>query len=348
MSKQIIDFAEIWKKSKLLVTDKIEAPPICFSCEIENGRSEIGTLGNFSMITGRKKSRKTFFVSVLAAIALNNGEHLGIKASFPEGQNRVLYFDTEQSKHHAKKVLDRILKINGMGIDIHPENLEYILLRQYAPQIRLEVMDYIIEHSKNVGLIVIDGIKDIVTSINDESEATKTATKLLEWSAKYNVHIITVLHQNKNDENSRGHLGTELDNKAESIINVSKSLDQPENSKVESKAMRDKDFETFAFGIDENNVPVPSEISSEGITKQKPKVEELTESQRGQLLYEAFNKKSSQGWKELQYSLRDASVKLNIFINLNKCTELITYFTKENKIKVIDKKYINVSDEIPF
>jgi len=146
MSKEILidKLKSIWQKSKLLASDIIETPPVCFSYESETYKSIIGTLGNFTLITGRAKSRKTFFISVLGAIALNNGTHLGIKASFPDSQKKVLYFDTEQSKYHAKKVLTRILKINKINETEHPENLEFVLLRPFSPQTRLDVMDYII------------------------------------------------------------------------------------------------------------------------------------------------------------------------------------------------------------
>jgi hypothetical protein len=32
------------------------------------------------------------------------------------------------------------------------------------------------------------------------------------------IHIHTILHQNKADENARGHIGTELNNKAETVL----------------------------------------------------------------------------------------------------------------------------------
>ena len=341
-------FFEIWQKSKLFATDKIKTPPVCLSYGDGASKTAIGTLGSFSMIIGRPKSRKTFFVSALAGVAINNSEHLGIKGSFPKNKNRVLYFDTEQSKYHAKKVLDRILKINEMDKNTHPENLDFMLLSPYAPERRLEIIDFVIKNSKNVGLVIIDGIKDVVTSINDESEATKVSTKLLEWITNYNIHIITVLHQNKNDENARGHIGTELENKAESVIIVRKSGEQPECSTVESKTLRDVDFDTFAFGIDENNVPYATEITSEGISKKKQQVGELTNDQMTKLLEAAFGKQKYLGWTRLRNNLYTASKTFGFFLNQNKCTELMQMLPDLGLIKKERNQYRMSFNEMPF
>lgn len=48
----------------------------------------------------------------------------------------------------------------------------------------------------------------------------------------YNIHIHTVLHLNKSDDNTRGHIGTELNNKAETVMKIIKSELNPEVSEV--------------------------------------------------------------------------------------------------------------------
>jgi hypothetical protein len=41
---------------------------------------------------------------------------------------------------------------------------------------------------------------------------------LMQWTGEKNIRIQTVLHLNKGDDNARGHIGTELNNKAESLL----------------------------------------------------------------------------------------------------------------------------------
>ena len=61
--------------------------------------------------------------------------------------------------------------------------------------------------------MVIDGIRDLVYDINSPSEATCVISKLMQWTDEYQIHLHTILHQNKSDENARGHIGTEINNK---------------------------------------------------------------------------------------------------------------------------------------
>ena len=63
------------------------------------------------------------------------------------------------------------------------------------------------------------------------------------------------LHQNKNDEHARGHIGTELNNKAETILQVEVDKEDKAISVVEAVHIRDRDFEPFAFRINEDVLP---------------------------------------------------------------------------------------------
>ena len=60
-----------------------------------------------------------------------------------------------------------------------------------------------------MGLLIIDGIRDLMYDINSPSESTDLINLLMRWSSGYNLHIHTVLHLNKGDDNTRGHIGTE-------------------------------------------------------------------------------------------------------------------------------------------
>ena len=141
-----------------------------------------------------------------------------------------------------------------VGIE-NPVNFECYCLRQFTPSERLEIIDYFINTEPNLGFVAIDGIRDLVNSINDEQEATKIASCLLRWTEQRNIHIVTVLHQNKRDENARGHLGTELVNKAETVLSVSLDPQNKKISVVEPEFCRDREPGIFAFTVNENGLP---------------------------------------------------------------------------------------------
>ena len=126
---------------------------------------------------------------------------------------------------------------------------------------------------EGVGLVIIDGIRDLMYDINNGKEATDVMTVLMAWTSVYDLHIHTVLHLNKNDNNPRGHIGTELENKAETVLIISKNLQNNNISEVKPMHMRDKEFTTFAFHIDDDRLPVLD--SSMSVTVVKPREKSL-------------------------------------------------------------------------
>ena len=104
------DFAALWKSIRLKVTDTYDVPPEILWV---NG-STIGTLGNFSASTGKAKSKKTFNISAIVAAALTNDEVLHYSACLPPDKRKILYVDTEQSRYHCHKVMERILRLAGL------------------------------------------------------------------------------------------------------------------------------------------------------------------------------------------------------------------------------------------
>jgi hypothetical protein len=118
----------------------------------------------------------------------------------------------------------------------------FLALRKFNPKERLAIIDDAISQIEGLGFVVIDGIRDLVYDINSPSEATCIISKLMQWTDEYQIHLHTILHQNKSDENARGHIGTEINNKAETVIQIEKDKDDSNISKVESVHTRSKDF----------------------------------------------------------------------------------------------------------
>lgn len=103
--------------------------------------------------------------------------------------------------------------------------------------------------------MIIDGIRDLAHDINSPGESTDLITKLMQWTDERLIHIHAVLHLNKGDDNTRGHLGTELNNKAETVLQVTKDEFDKDISSVSSMFIRDNDFAPFAFRINESGLP---------------------------------------------------------------------------------------------
>ena len=338
------DIAILWQASRLTLTDEYTIAP-----EILKGHgSAIGTLGNFSASIGKAKSKKTFNVSAIVAAALMNGTVLQYAAELPENKRKILYVDTEQSPYHCQKVMKRIVRMAELPLDKHPENLQFLALRKYAPDIRIAIVETAIYNTKGLGLIIIDGIRDMVYDINSPSESTKIISKLMQWTDEKQIHIHTILHQNKADENARGHIGTELNNKAETVLEVAKDKLDSNISIVKAIHIRAMDFQPFAFIINENALP---ELV-DGYSFNKGKVEsevfdysELKDEQHRKALEATFSESVSFGYGDLIKALKCGYASIGCVCGDSKAGKLKTFL--ENKrmiVKDASRKYSFKSD----
>lgn len=326
-----IDVTDLWQQSRLLITDEVKIPPIVLRVD----ESIIGTLGNFSASTGKAKSKKTFNICTIVAAALTNGTVLNYKASFPDGKRRILYIDTEQSPFHCKRVLKRILLLADLPPTVQPETLEFLSLRRYAPKIRLAIIEKAIYQTDGLGLVIIDGVRDLAYDINSPSEATDLITKLMQWTDERQIHIHTVLHLNKGDDNTRGHLGTELNNKAETILQVTRDEFDKNISSVTAKCIRDIDFDPFAFRINENSLP---ELVEDYQPKQSAAAKsfdyhEVPEEKHREALESLFANEESFTYALLIPKLKNAYSVLGYSFGTNKAKLLKTFL--ENKRMIL-------------
>ena len=245
------NFHRIWASILIKATDKYTTPPEV----IHVSYSTISTLGNFSASTGKGKSKKTFNVCAIVASAITGRKVLNYEAHFPEGKRKILYFDTEQSSYHCHKVLERINRLAGYPAEEDLSLIEFVMLREYNPIDRRQIIELALAERPDVGLVIIDGLRDLLFDINSSIEAAEVIGLLIRWTSQYNLHIHTVLHLNKADDNVRGHIGTELNHKAETILQISRNEDDGKVSEVHATLIRDRDFPPFAFQINDDGLP---------------------------------------------------------------------------------------------
>lgn len=210
------------------------------------GGQPLASLGNIGVVAGKAKSRKSFLVSSLVA-ALFRGEYLNFESSLPSGKTGVLYIDTEQGEYHVWQLVQGIVGMSAK--ESHPQGLQVIRTRGMHPETIVNAVDLLLEESNNIGVMIIDGVRDLLYDINNPEECTRISTKLLAWSQDYNIHISTILHENKGNALLRGHIGTELTNKAEYVLNV-KYIDET-ISEVFCDTSREQRPEPFAFAVNE-------------------------------------------------------------------------------------------------
>ena len=283
--------------------------------------------------------KKTFNVSAIVAAALKNGTVLRYAAELPEEKRKVLYIDTEQSPYHCLKVMKRILRMAGLPDDRDSGYLEFLALRKYTPEQRISIVEQAIYHSPDIGLVIIDGIRDMVYDINSPGESTRIISKLMQWTDDRQIHIHTILHQNKGDENARGHIGTELNNKAETVLLVEKDKGNSDISHVSAMHIRAMDFEPFAFRINDRALPELAEgYKPEARKPGRPSVEkfdpykDISEPQHRAALEDAFALKEEYGYKELEDTLIKTYLAEGVRLNHQNAVALITMLRNKRMI----------------
>ena len=168
---------------------------------------------------GKAKSGKTFFLSILMAACLK-GNALALKRCAEKAPLKVLWLDTEQSQQSTQEILrDRILPLAQYSAESAPsvvnDSFFAFNLRGLGFEKRGKMVDVALRVIKP-DICILDGIKDLMTDINDAVQATRIMEKLMALAKELNCCIVCVLHQNKSeqDRNMRGSIGTELTNKA--------------------------------------------------------------------------------------------------------------------------------------
>ena len=216
--------------------------------------------GNISAICGEAKSKKTFLASALVASAmaipldkLNNFKNVDKDMDL-----NVLWVDTEQGERHVRRVVDRISTMTGakMGGLVAEPRLMTLSLRELSPMDRYMVMNEAIKRYP-FDLIVIDGIADLQRNTNDLEESDALVGALMALSTNTNTHILCVLHTNPGSDKARGHLGSSLQRKAETVIYVHRNGN---SSIVEPQFCRNEPFERFAFHVSEEGIPEVCDI----------------------------------------------------------------------------------------
>lgn len=243
------DPVELLEKAQITLSKDLKPPPAVI--QVDNLQAKpvtIFTEGNISVIQGRAKARKSFAVAMLTAASVSDS---WIYRKFRSIKNRtVVYFDTEQSSFYVQQAYHRIAQMShGNRIN---ERFFCFGLRQHPPHERLRLIEYVFENFQELGFVIIDGIRDLIKDINSPDEATMITSKLLKWSEESGAHILTVLHENKEGGKARGHIGSELVNKAETILRVEKLEQDPRVSKISCEMVRGLDFDDIYFSINDN------------------------------------------------------------------------------------------------
>ena len=271
MSQTRLDYNEKFKKilqqSYVDPQEKIDYPPIAISKGTTGGNNPIplplGTYGNFSFISAAPKSKKTFLVSLLAAAYLSCDKKYTKDMVGSRKKKKLIHYDTEQGRFHAQRTFNRVYRMCDDSSDYYT-----YALREYSAFERLEFIDWHLYNVENPGLVIIDGIADLILDSNDLVQSNKLIQHLMRWTQDLNIHIITVIHSNFNSDKATGHLGSFMEKKTETQISLDLSADDKDLAVVRCRRSRGYPFDAFAFRVESDGLPyiqdsIPQSINRE-------------------------------------------------------------------------------------
>ena len=141
-------------------------------------------------------------------------------------------------------------------------------LREYSAFERLDFINWHLYNVSNPGLVIIDGIADLILDSNDLVQSNKLIQHLMKWTQELNIHIITVIHSNFNSDKATGHLGSFMEKKTETQISLDLSHEDRDLAVVKCRRSRGYPFDPFAFRVESDGLPyiqdsIPANINKE-------------------------------------------------------------------------------------
>jgi|GEM_PF-770025 len=271
------------------------------------------TAGNLTSISAQAKVGKSAFVgaAISAMICAESGksdrDNLGLAAVAPEGRH-LLHFDTEQSPYDADRLVRTALR--RAGVEVPPDFIASFGLAGFsAPDLQasLEMQMEDLAQSGGNYAVIIDGVADLVTDVNDPAECNELIARLHALAITYDCSIICVVHENPAQDSGkmRGHLGSQLERKCESNLRLQRTKEKEitlvSGDKMRGAPITENEGPRFRWSLIED---MHVSIETKAKTKESEKRERLES-----LAEDAFNSsgKDSLRYTDLVGRLRDGS-----------------------------------------
>ena len=219
-------------------------PPLKAEPIISINEVTVGSAGNLLCITGMEGSGKSNYLGGILSGAISKQgaeiDTLGTSIQNNIDKKAVIVYDTEQSEDQLYKNMSHLLKRSNLN---YPPNYfkAYCLVgmsRKERLQSILQSMDKFYYEFNGIHMVVIDGIADLISGVNDEEQSVELVDELFRLAGIYKTCIICVLHLSPSGMKLRGHLGSEIQRKAAGIISIEKG-DNSNTSVVKALKVRD-------------------------------------------------------------------------------------------------------------
>lgn len=172
--------------------------------------------------------------SAFLSLPGNPNELLGFKRADFTLTYTVVYIDTE--RNHSEQLpfaLQSMQMKAGYNRADHPINFDYISLLQIPRKDRFQTVKEYLNHLKkttnNPLFIVLDVSTDCIEDFNKVDKSMELIDLMNIAINEHNVTFLCLIHENPKSDKARGHFGTELMNKASTVLQVGFEKDSNQN-----------------------------------------------------------------------------------------------------------------------
>ena len=263
--------------------------------------------GDLVAISGKEKCGKTTDCRIIVS-ALMKGEYMGVKAL--EKNVSVLWIDTEQACQTSRAVCRGIEMM--CGFEPSDARFVYFALREYPDRQEMTEAMRMLFNEYCPDIAIVDGIRDFIPDFNDVVESAEIVLECMRLSSGVSAEqarkkglterppccVCCILHQNKpkDDNNMRGHLGTELSNKAGEVWEATQDDDHVFSFAQTRSRTRPVDTPLRYKVVSRNYVDIENQKSEEiGI----PQLWEPMEADTEEEIEKVKNFKTNFGWKPM-------------------------------------------------
>jgi len=192
-----------------------------------------------NVIQGQAGVHKSRLAEIFCAVMLKKdnagGQLIGYRYNMEQEDYTVIYVDTERNvSDQFPASLQKIQVMADYRKEEHPKNFDFCSLIDIPRKQRFSTLQEYLTHkriSTNSPLfVVLDVITDCVEDFNRTDCSMALIDLLNRTINEHNVTFLCIIHENPNSSKARGHLGTELFNKASTVIQVGYEAEPSENN----------------------------------------------------------------------------------------------------------------------
>jgi len=291
----------------------------------------IGSLGNFALLTGLPKAGKGKYICGITAAGLTRDEIFGQWVKLPPEKNKISYWDTEQSKFDHFQMLKTIQ--NLIQQETLPDQFKSYHVRKHDAQTIIPMIEHELSVSPNIGMIVLDGLLDLIDSFNDEKQSKALVNFLKRITDIYNILVLGVLHRSKSVDRSMGHLGSAADRAAQSVLKVEKDKEKKHYILSAEYLRNADDFTPIAIYYNKNlhtweqTDYLPPDQTPKQNKERQLKPDELDISVHTLNVLRIFNQANPQSYETLIQNIRET-----YFKGRNWSVECLKFLTQKEQL----------------